>query len=192
MRDRARLLSEHGARADAGWLDALEGTWRKRHGGCCCQTGYGWQCLRIYCDGSGPFPVPEFALSGGPEAWLDEGPALAAEDEIRANLLVRIERQDAADGRTHSGPHRTDLDVRHARRKRARLRSCSTGEQKALLIGLVLAHARMQAVEQGRCPVLLLDEVAAHLDQERRQALFDLMRYFRHASLVDRDGSSPV
>ena len=52
---------------------------------------------------------------------------------------------------------------------------CSTGEQKALLIGLVLAHARMQAAEQGRRPVILLDEVAAHLDQDRRQALFDLL-----------------
>ena len=104
---------------------------------------------------------------------LDGGPALETEDRLRKQL-AEDRRRDASDGRTSCGPHRTDLDVRHAEKKREAA-LCSTGEQKALLIALVLAHARMQGVERGASPVLLLDEVAAHLDQTRRSALFDLI-----------------
>ena len=70
------------------------------------------------------------------------------------------------------GPHRSDLAVRHVEKDEAAER-CSTGEQKALLIGIVLAHARLQAVESTATPLMLLDEVTAHLDAARREALFD-------------------
>lgn len=174
MRERSRLLSDRGTGADAGWLDALEGTMaEKGMAVAAARRDMVGRLVAFIDEDTGPFPTADLALVGGPEAWLDDGPALAAEEKFRAQLSAD-RHQDAADGRTHSGPHRTDLDVRH-RAKAREAGSCSTGEQKALLIGLVLAHARMQAVEQGRCPILLLDEVAAHLDQERRLALFDLI-----------------
>jgi DNA replication and repair protein RecF len=85
--------------------------------------------------------------------------------------LARERSRDAAAGRTLAGPHRADLAVRHvAKDQLAAL--CSTGEQKALLIGLILAHAELVAERTQRRPVLLLDEIAAHLDPLRRQALF--------------------
>lgn len=174
MRERSRLLADKGSQADAGWLDALEEN----------MVGKGMAVAAARRDMVGrlsafttadadPFPTAEMSLTGGPEGWLDEGPALAAEDRFLASL--REDRnQDAADGRTRTGPHRTDLVVLHGTKGRPAA-VCSTGEQKALLIGLVLAHARMQASEQGRRPILLLDEIAAHLDQDRRTALFDLI-----------------
>lgn len=174
MRDRARLLSERGAGADAGWLDALEGVMVEKGMSVAAARRDMIGRLRVFIAGSdGPFPKAEISLSGGPDAWLDEMPALAAEDKYR-DLLRTDRARDASDGRTATGPHRTDLLVRHAEKERDAA-ICSTGEQKALLIGLVLAHARMQAAEQGRRPVILLDEVAAHLDEDRRRALFDLL-----------------
>lgn len=174
MRDRARLLSEHGAGADAGWLDALEGVMVEKGMSVAAARRDMIGRLRVFiADGEGPFPKAEISLSAGPDAWLDEMPALAAEDKYR-DLLRAGRMRDASDGRTATGPHRTDLLVRHADKARDAA-ICSTGEQKALLIGLVLAHARMQSAEQGRRPVILLDEVAAHLDEDRRQALFDML-----------------
>ena len=106
----------------------------------------------------GPFARAGLALEGGEE---DLGLALAAS---RA--------RDAAAGRTLAGPHRTDLAVTHlGKGQPASL--CSTGEQKALLLGIVLAHADLVAERAGRRPILLLDEVAAHLDPRRRGALFE-------------------
>ncbi len=174
MRERARLLSDRGEAADAGWLDALESTMaEKGMAVAAARRDMVGRLAAFIALVSGPFPAAELALTGGPEAWLDDAPALAAEERLR-DQLCRDRRQDAKDGRTASGPHRTDLQVRHAATMREAA-MCSTGEQKALLTGLVLAHARMQSVEQGRCPILLLDEVAAHLDQDRRLALFDLI-----------------
>lgn len=174
MRDRARLLSEQGPGADAGWLDALEGVMVEKGMSVAAARRDMIGRLRVFIsDSEGPFPKAEISLSGGPDAWLDDMPALAAEDKYR-DLLRSDRARDASDGRTATGPHRTDLLVRHTDKSRE-ASICSTGEQKALLIGLILAHARMQAAEQGRRPVILLDEVAAHLDEDRRQALFDLL-----------------
>lgn len=174
MRDRARLLSERGANADPTWLNALEGVMVEKGMSVAAARRDMIGRLRAFiARGDGPFPKAEISLSAGPDAWLDEMPALAAEDKYR-DLLRADRHRDASDGRTATGPHRTDLLVRHAEKARDAA-VCSTGEQKALLIGLVLAHARMQAAEQGRRPVILLDEVAAHLDQDRRAALFDLL-----------------
>lgn len=174
MRDRARLLSEHGLNADPAWLDALEGVMVEKGMSVAAARRDMIGRLRAFIAGGDvPFPKAEISLSAGPDAWLDEMPALAAEDKYR-DLLRADRARDASDGRTATGPHRTDLLVRHAEKSRDAA-ICSTGEQKALLIGLVLAHARMQAAEQGRRPIILLDEVAAHLDEDRRQALFDLL-----------------
>jgi DNA replication and repair protein RecF len=97
-------------------------------------------------------------------------PALAAEERLAASLAA-ARRRDAEAGRAGAGPHRDDLAVTWpAKGQPARL--CSTGEQKALLVAIVLAHARAVAAERGRAPLLLLDEIAAHLDAQRRQALF--------------------
>ena len=88
-----------------------------------------------------------------------------------AMSLQANRNRDAAAGRTTEGPHRQDLTVTHVAKSQAAARS-STGEQKALLLGLILAHAELVAARRGAPPVLLLDEVAAHLDPDRRAALF--------------------
>ena len=119
---------------------------------------------------AGPFPGADLEAWGTVEGWLSDVPALEAEDRFRA-VLARSRPADAETGGAGTGPHRSDLGVRHAGSGLA-AGQCSTGEQKALLIAIVLANARMQAGAGRPAPVLLLDEVAAHLDRERRQALF--------------------
>jgi len=118
------------------------------------------------------FPAARLMLDGEIEASLRSTPAVQSEDEY-AMILHDSRKIDQAAGRTLSGPHRSDLIVFH-REKNMEARVCSTGEQKALLVGLVLAQARMvQSAFDGQMPILLLDEIAAHLDQDRRQGLFD-------------------
>jgi DNA replication and repair protein RecF len=117
------------------------------------------------------FPAAEIALDGWIEALLPDHPAVEVEDRYRAVLKANRGR-DAAAGRTLDGPHLTDLAVRYAPKGIAAA-DASTGEQKALLIGLVLAHAGLVAEMAGIAPVLLLDEVVAHLDPRRRAALYD-------------------
>ena len=111
------------------------------------------------------------SLDGATERSLDEMPAVDAEDALRQRLQA-CRPIDAAAGATTVGPHRTDLVVTNAD-KDMPAAQCSTGEQKALLLGIVLANARLLTAERGMPPILLLDEVAAHLDGGRRAALFD-------------------
>jgi DNA replication and repair protein RecF len=108
---------------------------------------------------AGPFARAELALAG----W---------ETDDLAPILQRSRARDAKAGRTLEGPHRIDLLVSHADKRQPAAR-CSTGEQKALLLGTVLAHADLVARNIGKRPILLLDEVAAHLDERRRAALFE-------------------
>lgn len=104
------------------------------------------------------------------EQALTSEPATAVEDRYR--MILRDNRpRDAAAGRTLDGPHLTDLQVIYAP-KNMPARDASTGEQKALLIGLILAHATLVADMTGITPLLLLDEIVAHLDPDRRRALF--------------------
>jgi DNA replication and repair protein RecF len=118
------------------------------------------------------FPWAELALSGTLEADLGVRPAVDVEDYY-VSLLVDARERDRAAGRTLDGPHRSDLVVGHGP-KELPAKVCSTGEQKALLIGLVLAHADLVASRsEGAAPILLLDEIAAHLDPLRRAALFE-------------------
>ncbi len=121
--------------------------------------------------GLGPFPVAGLGPSGEVEAALEERAALAVEDELRARLAA-ARRRDAEAGGAALGPHRSDLAVTHRERDMP-ARLCSTGEQKALLISIVLAQARLIGLARAAPPLVLLDEVAAHLDEVRRRALFD-------------------
>ena len=137
-----------------------------------------WQCRRTteFCEelrargAASTFPSAEIALDGWMENALLSEPATAVEDRYR-KILRENRVRDAAAGRTLDGPHLTDLQVVYAP-KSIPARDASTGEQKALLIGLVLAHAALVAETTGIIPLLLLDEVVAHLDPNRRAALF--------------------
>jgi DNA replication and repair protein RecF len=125
---------------------------------------------RIDRDGGGPFPFAEIAVTGEVEGRLGGESALVVENWFR-DTLAATRRRDAAAGRTLTGPQTSDLAVRHGP-KGAPAENCSTGEQKALLMGLTLAHTRLVTDMTGRAPLLLLDEVAAHFDPKRREALF--------------------
>ncbi len=120
------------------------------------------------------FPTARFALEGFmDDVTLQQGSSLDREECYQA-LLQRGRMRDAAAGRTLEGPHRVDLKVFH-QAKNIEAARASTGEQKALLIGFMLAHARLVARMTGHAPVLLMDEIAAHLDDKRRRSLFDLV-----------------
>jgi DNA replication and repair protein RecF len=116
------------------------------------------------------FPVASLALAGFLETALQKRTALEAEENFRA-VLKGSRDQDALTGGSGQGPHRSDLIVTY-HEKNMPAAQCSTGEQKALLIGIVLSHAGLIRAECGDRAVLLLDEVAAHLDEGRRAALF--------------------
>jgi len=121
--------------------------------------------------GESPFPWAEVALAGEMEQSVREQGVEATAAAYRARLHQGRDRDRAA-GRTLTGPHRSDLAVAHGPKAMA-ARVCSTGEQKALLIGLILAQARLiKAANDATAPIILLDEIAAHLDFERRAALF--------------------
>jgi DNA replication and repair protein RecF len=179
LRGRNRLLEEGGRNAaqNAPWLDAIERE--------AAELGVAVAAARLECvsrlealieagrDDSSPFPFARLALEGEVEALLVDGPALEAEDRYRA-ILRDSRGRDAAAGRTLVGPHVGDLAVRHGP-KDAPAASASTGEQKALLVGLVLAQARLVAQMSGIAPIALLDEIAAHFDPRRRAALFDAL-----------------
>jgi DNA replication and repair protein RecF len=170
LRQRARLLRDGGA--DGAWLDSIEATMAAK--GIAVAAARADLVNRlggIVAEGIGPFPGVSVGLTGDVDEWLAAGPALAAEDRLRA-ALAAARRRDTDQGAVGWGPQRSDLDVRHAARGVAAA-ACSTGEQKALLIAIVLAHARLLAGDRGCLPLLLLDEVAAHLDGSRREALFE-------------------
>ncbi len=166
-RERLRLLRD--GRGEPRWLDGLE-IEMARHGTAMIRNRLHAVARLMEAMGSGDsaFPAALIALEGEAETLFAADP-VEATNALAARLSAR-RRLDESAGRTLFGPHRADLAVRHAGRNRAAA-SCSTGEQKALLISLVLAAARAQS--RRAVPVLLLDEVAAHLDAERRSALFD-------------------
>ena len=138
-------------------------------------------------DQASPFPWAGLALEGRLENELKESAAVDVEDRYLAVLAAGRDRDRAA-GRTLEGPHRSDLLVDHGP-KAMPARKCSTGEQKALLVGLVLAHAELVAGHRdGLAPILLLDEIAAHLDVERRAALFaEILRIGAQAWMTGTD-----
>jgi DNA replication and repair protein RecF len=169
MRERARLLRHGGA--DVTWLSALEQAMAERAVAiAAARRETVAQLNGAAAEGLGPFPTAEIAVAGAPEDWLADAPALACEERLMADL-ARARGSDAETGGSAVGPHRSDLVVHHAaRRMPAHL--CSTGEQKALVVGIVMANARIQARLRGAAPLLLMDEVAAHFDEAHRRALF--------------------
>jgi len=172
LRSRNRLLED--IRPDPHWLDAIEHE--------TAELAVAVTALRVEtvdrlqaillarAHPAAAFPAAGIALDGWMERLVPLEPAVAVEDRYRA--LLRDNRgRDAAAGRTLEGPHLTDLAVTYADKQIA-AKEASTGEQKALLIGLVLTHAGLLAEMSGYAPVLLLDEVVAHLDPARRAALY--------------------
>lgn len=119
------------------------------------------------------FPVPVMSLAGDVQNDLLQKPAITVEAEWQQRFYD-ARRKDSEIGRTTTGAHRTDLDVRYALKNMA-ADQCSTGEQKGLLVSIILAHALMMQAEKGFVPLLLLDEVAAHLDEARRAQLFQYL-----------------
>jgi DNA replication and repair protein RecF len=176
LRSRNRLLED--ARPDPHWLDAVEHE--------TAELAVAVTALRVETvtrlqaalaarrNPVSAFPAAEVALTGWMEQLVPLHPAVEIEDRYRAVLRDNRPR-DAAAGRTLDGPHLSDLTVIHADKNIAAAEA-STGEQKALLIGLVLAHAGLTAEMSGLAPVLLLDEVVAHLDPARRAALYGELR----------------
>jgi DNA replication and repair protein RecF len=174
MRGRNRLLSENSR--DPRWFTAIEAQMA--------ETGVAIAAARVELlrllsamierlPDSGPFPKSDIELAGSLEMAISRASAVDVEEQFRRALSDGRDRDRAA-GRTLDGPHRTDLLVRH-RPKSMPAELSSTGEQKALLIGIVLSHARLCGEISGRVPILLLDEVAAHLDIGRRAALFSIL-----------------
>jgi DNA replication and repair protein RecF len=162
MRARNRLLADEG-RPDGDWLSALEAQMAE-HGAAVDAARRETVALlgtRLAHQDDGPFPRAGLTLEG----WNGDTTRLQAD-------LAQGRARDAAAGRTLVGPHRVDLAVTHLDKARA-ASLASTGEQKALLLGIVLAHAELVAERTGQSPILLLDEVAAHLDPARRAALFE-------------------
>jgi DNA replication and repair protein RecF len=138
-------------------------------------------------DPESPFPWSTVGIDGRMDLDLASSAAVDVEDAY-ARLLRDMRDRDRAAGRALDGPHRSDLAVAHGPKATA-ARHCSTGEQKALLIGLLLAHAELVALRRdGMTPLLLLDEVTAHLDGARRAALFDeLLRLRTQAWMTGTD-----
>lgn len=162
MRERNRLLRDNVG--DGGWYSALEVQMAEAGAQISANRRATLALLAQYADGDGPFPVADLTLDCS-------APMQAA---ALAQAFAEGRRRDMAAGRSLTGPHRADLGAYWAAKGIAAAQ-CSTGEQKAFLISLILANARALHDLRGAAPVLLLDEVAAHLDANRRAALYDIL-----------------
>jgi DNA replication and repair protein RecF len=175
LRSRNRLLENR--EADAHWLDAAEHEIAEIAVAVAAARAETVRrlaaALAARRDARFGFPSAEIALEGWMEVMVLTHPAVEVEDRYRA-MLKENRARDAAAGRALEGPHLSDLVV-HYREKAIAASNASTGEQKALLIGLVLAHAALVGEMTGSAPLILLDEVVAHLDPDRRAALFDAL-----------------
>jgi DNA replication and repair protein RecF len=174
LRQRARLLAEgrQGGNRDPHWFTALEDTMARHGVALAANRADTVQRLDAAARlGVGPFPRAALAMTGEVDGWIAAMAAIDAEDRLRAELAANRLRDGEA-GTTSTGPHRSDLAVRHLDLDLPAAEG-STGQQKALLVSIALAHARLVTLSRGRPPLLLLDEIAAHLDSERRAALFE-------------------
>jgi DNA replication and repair protein RecF len=171
-RQRLRLVRD--GDGDEPWLAALEDT-MARHGVAlaAARNDFVTRLNRELTTAPSQFPIAHLSLVGTIDQWLVEMPAVDVEDAMRRSLSD--ERNGAKDG--GAGPHRSDVAVKMVAPEHLShgqpAALCSTGEQKALLISLILAHARLQKEQRGHVPILLLDEIVAHLDPDRRASLFD-------------------
>lgn len=169
-RERNRLLKT--GSGDPAWLAALESQMAEH--GVAVAAARREGLARVEAGmalATGPFPRARLAAQGAIEGWLADMPALAAEEKFRGLLSARrgIDREA---GTATEGPHRSDMAVWHADRDQPAAQ-CSTGEQKALLIAITLANARLIRARCNVAPLMLLDEVSAHLDGKRRKALYE-------------------
>lgn len=162
VQQRNRILTAPDG-ADPLWLDAIEAQMAESGAAIIDARARMLNALAVQLESAptNPFPVPEIVLAM-------DGPVLA--EDLRTYWRT-TRRKDAGAGRTLTGPHRADLIV-HNRANGQAAERCSTGEQKALMLSLILAHAALVSEQRGAPPILLLDEVAAHLDPDRRAALF--------------------
>lgn len=176
LRSRNKVLkdAQGGGALDAAWLDSIEDSMARYGVAVALRRLDAVARLHEISEADeGPFPGAKLALAGEMEELVAGIPALEAEDGFRRRLRD-ARGKDQSLGATSIGPHRSDLEVVHsAGGMPAEL--CSTGEQKALLVRIVLAAAVLEARERGRMPLLLLDEIGAHLDAGRRAALFDIL-----------------
>lgn len=174
MRQRSKLLQEESY--DQSWLKSLESQMA--------ETGIAIAAARLdfieRLENSGMqasqeeenyFPKARIEAKGTIEELLQKSPAVEVE-QMFSYQLEQSREKDSQTGGAATGPHKSDMDVTYTT-KNVKAAHCSTGEQKALLIGIILAHGRMVTAEKGAPPVLLLDEIAAHLDENRRMALFE-------------------
>ena len=173
MRARQRLLRDNNY--DPDWLSVLETT--------LAAEGVAISALRIevikrlnavlnssdFQTGKSYFPIVDLELVGEVDRWLYEGPALAAEDRLKS-VLFEAREEDRFSGRTNHGIHRSDLKVININ-KEMPAALCSSGEQKLLLIAIILAHSYLLTLDYGLAPILLLDEITAHLDDKAREGL---------------------
>ena len=172
IRERSRLIKS--GNSDDYWYSALENK--------IAETGVAIVAARrelvsrlgpIASVSLGPFPGAILKLVGDIECWLSHASALEVEDRYK-NELIEARKSSNREPLSISGPHKTDLFVSHSI-KNIPASQCSTGEQKALLIAIILSHARLRKIEFGHSPLMLLDEVTAHLDSQRRDVLFDIL-----------------
>jgi len=173
-RERMRLLTADEA-ADPAWLAALEAAMAEAGAQMADARARTLAALQVEIDGRGerPFPQAALALTGEWEQMAAAGSEFAEIEDRLASALAAGRSRDATAGRALTGPHRGDLAVTHRERDRP-AGECSTGEQKALILNLVLAQgARLSRAKSQPNPILLMDEVAAHLDPIRRASLFD-------------------
>lgn len=171
LRERSRLLKQ-GMR-DPHWLKALEETmagegvaiaYARQEAVDLLEEASGWAI--------GIFPQASLRLIGAIDQWIQEGiSALEVEDRLRISL-EQSRSEDAEQGSAKEGPHRTDMVATYKDKGRL-ASSCSTGEQKAMLLSLIMASIRVQTLHQKGVPLVLLDEVVAHLDEGRREALYE-------------------
>jgi len=170
LRERMRMLRDN--IVDPTWYDALEDSMA--------QTGTAIAAARRHLlsqlqaaikETAGAFPQADLKIEGLAEEKLDREPALLVEERLR-DALASSRADDAQNGTCAFGPHRSDLAVIHTKRQ-CPASLCSTGEQKALVITIMLAYVRVLMEMRQKAPLFLLDDVTAHLDNERRQALFE-------------------
>lgn len=175
LSQRSKLLKDDTKVADPAWLKGLETQMAETGVAIAAARRAFLDRLQKACNTTKnkTFPLAHLSFKGVIENQLETKPAVEVED-LFLDTLERSRHMDAVTGGASIGPHRTDLHVVYAD-KDMEASQCSTGEQKALLIGLILAHSRLLLADQGRPPILLLDEVVAHLDEDRRNALFSVL-----------------
>lgn len=178
MRERNRLLAQ-GSRADTYWLSVLEQQMAEHAVAMTLARLDTLERIRqAFAEVPESFTRASFSLQGALESWLGEGMSALDVETKFAGRLMDLRGVDALAGRSTEGPHRSQLEVIHIGKSRV-AEECSTGEQKAILLAMVIAAAIARAAWCGLPPILLLDEVVAHLDVDKRGALFDLLRAAR-------------